>query len=412
MTKRLRAMAWTLAALLAWPLLGTSPAAAANVVVLLMDDASATDVSAMPTVQQLARQGTTFDRSYVATPMCGPSRAVLHSGQYSQNNGERQNGYAQFVSSGAVNRTFAVAVNKAGVDTSFVGKWMNDGPSRVPGWDTFTLQRSGGGEVGAKGYYDYTLGGKAYGHAPSDYSVDVERDALLQDIKAARGRFLAMLSPHAPHSPGTPPRRYAGSGRTGALRAVDDAVAAIVRQLKADGRYDQTYFLITSDQGLAPGSRFGSKGVPYERSIRVPLIIAGPGVPAGRTRHELVVDADIAPTIADWMGATAIHPDGRSLAPLLRGGGGGWRHAFPITHERMSSAPNVPSWQGVRTDEYMYVRYQGGGTEVYDLANDPRETRNIAGADPALTRSLARLSDQLARCSGNECRRLEDRTVQ
>src|SRR3954454_18394179 len=227
-----------LAALLpCWPLLGAAPASAANVVLLLMDDATATDVSAMPTVQQIARQGTTFDHSYVATPMCGPSRAVFHSGQYSQNNGERQNGYAQFVSSGAVNRTFAVALNKAGVDTSFVGKWMNDGPSSVLGWDNFTLQRSGGGgEGGAKGYYDYTLGGKAYGHAPSDYSVDVERDALLQDIKAARGRFLAMLAPHAPHSPGTPPQHYAGSGRrAGALRAADNAVAAIVKQLKADG---------------------------------------------------------------------------------------------------------------------------------------------------------------------------------
>jgi N-acetylglucosamine-6-sulfatase len=389
-------------------------ASAANVVVLLMDDATATDPAMMPTLQQLARSGTTFDHSYTATPMCGPSRAVIQSGQYSWNNGERQNGYSQFVASGAIARTFAVAVNRAGADTSFVGKYMNDGPSSIPpGWDHFILQRSGGGgESGAKGYYDYTLGGKSYGHAPADYSVDVERDIALQNIRAATGPFLAMLSVHSPHNPPTPPQRYAGGGRAGTLKAVDDAMAAIVRQLKADGRYAQTYFVATSDQGLAPGSHYGAKGVPYERSIRVPLIIAGPGVRAGVTRHELVDNADLAPTFADWMGTSAIAPDGRSLAPLLGGGGGSWRHVVPITHRAMSSAPNVPSWDGVRTDQYMYVKYQGGGVEVYDLQADPGEKRNIAGSDPGLTQRLAALSNRLATCKGAGCRGIEDQGVQ
>jgi N-acetylglucosamine-6-sulfatase len=168
----------------------------------------------------------------------------------------------------------------------------------------------------------------------------------------------------------------------------------------------------TSDQGLAPGSHYGAKGVPYERSIRVPLIIAGPGVRAGVTRHELVDNADLAPTFADWMGTSAIAPDGRSLAPLLGGGGGSWRHAVPITHRAMSSAPNVPSWDGVRTDQYMYVKYQGGGVEVYDLQADPGEKRNIAGSDPGLTQRLAALSNRLATCKGAGCRSIEDQGVQ
>jgi N-acetylglucosamine-6-sulfatase len=396
-------------------LLATAPAAsAANVVVLLMDDATATDPAAMPTLQQLARAGTTFDRSFTATPMCGPSRAVIQSGQYPQNNGERQNGYAQFVASGAINRSFPVAVNRTGADTSFVGKYMNDGPSSVPpGWDNFTLQRSGGGgESGAKGYYDYTLGGKSYGHAPGDYSVDVERDIALQYIGAARGPFFLMLAVHSPHNPPTPPQRYAGGGRAGTLKAVDDAMAAIVRQLRADGRYAQTYFVATSDQGLNPGGPLGAKGVPYEGSIRVPLIISGPGVRAGVTRHELVDNADLAPTFAAWMGGSAIAPDGRSLAPLLGGGGGAWRHAVPITHRAMSSAPNVPSWDGVRTDDgFMYVKYQGGGTEVYDLGADPSEKHNIAGSDPALTQRLAALSARLATCQGATCRSIENQSA-
>ena len=132
--------------------------------------------------------------------------------------------------------------------------------------------------------------------------------------------------------------------------------------------------------------------MPREGSINVPLVIRGPGVRAGATLHQLVDLADLAPTFLDWMGAPARGMDGRSLAPLLRGSGGGWRQAVPITHERMGSAPGVPSWQGVRTTRYAYWKYQGGGTELYDMTQDPGQKHNIAGANPALTQKLAALS--------------------
>src|SRR5436309_11127542 len=97
---RFLAQGWVLAVLLCWPLLGTSPAAAANVVLLLMDDAAASDAAGMPTLRQLAREGTTFDHAYAPSPVCAPARAIIHSGLYSQNNGVTQNGYRQFVASG------------------------------------------------------------------------------------------------------------------------------------------------------------------------------------------------------------------------------------------------------------------------------------------------------------------------
>ena len=85
------------AVLFSWALLGASPASATNIVLLLMDDAAALDAAAMPTLQQLAREGTSFDHAYSPSPMCAPGRAILQSGQYSQNNGVTQNGYLQFV---------------------------------------------------------------------------------------------------------------------------------------------------------------------------------------------------------------------------------------------------------------------------------------------------------------------------
>ena len=60
------------------------------------------DTTSMPTLQQLAREGTTFDHAYTPSPMCAPSRAIIQSGLYSQNNGVTQNDYRQFVQSGAI----------------------------------------------------------------------------------------------------------------------------------------------------------------------------------------------------------------------------------------------------------------------------------------------------------------------
>jgi hypothetical protein len=281
----------------------------------------------------------------------------------------------------------------------------------------------GDGESGPSNYYDYTLrvdGRKvAYGHAPSDYSVDVERDFVLRDIQAAVAThrpFLTMLNVGAAHNPLTPAPRYAsgpGTVRQRTLLAVDDALGAILDLLRRAGRYDDTYLVVTSDQGLA-FRRNPSKGVPYEGSINVPLVIKGPGVKAGATLHQIVNLADLAPTFLDWLGAPAMHADGRSLAPLLRGSGGPtrWRQAMGITHERMGSAPGVPSWQGVRTTRYAYFRVEDGGAELYDMTQDPGQTHDLAGADPTLLQKLAALSDRLASCEGAECRRLEDQGIE
>ena len=63
---------------------------------------------------------------------------------------------------------------------------------------------------------------------------------------------------------------------------------------------------------------------------------------------------------------------------------------MPITHERMGSAPGVPSWRGVRTTQYAYWQLQGGATELYDMVQDPGQRHNIAGADPTLLQKSPR----------------------
>src|SRR4051794_19509176 len=429
--RRFSVAAWTLAVLLlSWPL-GVSPASAAdNVVMVLLDDARASDIAGMPTVQQLAREGTTFDHAYSPDPMCAPARAIIQTGLYTHRTGVTQNGIQQFVQSRVADQgglqavpqssdldhTFAVAPHATGVYTGFVGKFINGTAKVVPGWDSFAVHEPSPGAASSV-YYDYRLriDGRevAYGHSPSDYSTDVYCGLALKDIEAAetaRRSFLTMLSLNAPPDPLTAAPRYAdrpGDLRYRTLLAADDAIAAIVALLKQKGQYDNTYIVVTSDQGLATG-RGTAKGVGFEGSIHVPLVVKGPNVAKGVTLHQIVNHADLAPTFLDWLGAPPMDVDGRSLAPLLRGSTPAtWRQAMPISHTAMSSAPDVPSWQGVRTTRYAYWKAKGGSAELYDMQLDPNQRHNIVAGNPSLTQKLSRLTDELAVCDGDGCRAME-----
>lgn len=395
-----------------------SAASAANVVLVMTDDAPAQETAHMRTLQEIARAGATFTRAYTPTPICVPARATIQSGLYRQRHGVVSNGYQNFVRTGAINRTFAVALKNAGFTTSLVGKYLNGAPSSVPGWTSF-IPHIGGGL-----YYHYELrvnGTRlSHGHAPADYSTDVFKGRLLTQIRAAvnaRRPFFAMVGMGSPHYPSTPaPRHVAVPGlndRQRTLLAVDETLEALMDLLRSTGQLDQTYVVLTSDHGLALG-RAGArlKGVPYEGSIRVPLVVRGPGVPAGATLEHVVNLADLAPTFLEWMGAPAMDVDGRSFARLLGTSPPSpqsWRQATPIAHTATDSAPGVPSWRGVRTTRYAYVKYEGGATEVYDMVVDPSQRTNIAAANPSLTSKLASLADALASCVGASCRALEDR---
>ena len=122
--------------------------------------------------------------------------------------------------------------------------------------------------------------------------------------------------------------------RRAALLAVDDAVDRIVTALRQRGQLDNTYILFTSDNGYMQGEHRVRSGkmLPYEPSAQVPLLIRGPGLPAGRVSSELVANTDLAPTLLDIAGAKAGKTvDGRSLLPFARHPN--WRTRRAILHE-------------------------------------------------------------------------------
>jgi len=187
--------------------------------------------------------------------------------------------------------------------------------------------------------------------------------------------------------------------RLGSLLAVDDAVNRIVRTLKREDELRNTLIAFTSDNGYLLGvHRLRAKEFLYEESVRVPLVMRGPGIPNGVRRSQLAGNIDLAPTILD---ATGVQPlrtmDGLSLLPLARNPGAGGGRDLLFENEQSTA---------IRTRRYMYAEHEGGERELYDLKTDPYQLRSrhrdpaYAAVQTGLAARLAELRD----CAGAGCR--------
>jgi len=191
--------------------------------------------------------------------------------------------------------------------------------------------------------------------------------------------------------------------RIRSLRAVDDQVRATVDALRTLGELGNTYLFFTSDNGFLMGEhRLKGKNTPYEQSLKVPLLVRGPGLPAGTVRRATYGMPDLAPTFVELSGATPGRVmDGRSMLATLRSGAPGYRDYLI-----QAGTETLPWWwRGVRSQRYAYVRYADGFQELYDLVKDPHELRNVAYRS-AYRQVRADYAARLARlggCSGAAC---------
>ena len=221
------------------------------------------------------------------------------------------------------------------------------------------------------------------------------------------------LGPLTPAQIAAVDARYRARAET--LLGVDDLVQNVVGTLKASGELKNTVLIFTSDNGFFHGEHRVRQGKVrlYEPSIRVPLLIRGPGVPKGVHRAQAVGNVDLAPTILDFANAKpGRKEDGVSLMPIMQrkrtwlGRGLDLETYFtPDTTEDPEDPPL--NYRGVRTDRYLYAEYGTGGQELYDLRGDPFELQN-AVEDPAYApakSALGGLLASLADCAGKGCRR-------
>ena len=154
---------------------------------------------------------------------------------------------------------------------------------------------------------------------------------------------------------------------------VDSQVGRLIDALEENGLAENTLIVLWSDHGYHLGEKaISGKNTLWERSTRVPLIFAGPGVSAGNTVERPVELLDIYPTLVDLLGLEqAPGLEGLSLVPLLENANAAREHPAITTHNHDNHA--------IRTEEWRYIRYADGSEELYHMLEDPNEWTNLAG---------------------------------
>lgn len=191
--------------------------------------------------------------------------------------------------------------------------------------------------------------------------------------------------------------------RLESLLAVDEAVAQLVAALGQNHELDRTLIIFTSDNGWLQGEHRIPRGKrhPYEESIRVPLIVRGPGVARGAVSEMPVSNIDLAPTIVNAARARAAHVlDGRPLTALDERPGD--RDLLIETGPKPSGKP---WYTAIWTRRYVYIEHSTGETELYDLVTDPNQltSRHADSEYAKVRRDLARRLKALRRCGGDTC---------
>ena len=453
-----------------------------NIVFVLTDDLAWNLVRYMPHVLRMQRQGETFSNYFVTDSLCCPSRASIFTGRFPHDtrvydNSPPEGGYRVFHARGEERQTFARALQRAGYRTALMGKYLNgyrpaatEGTRRPyvpPGWSEWDVAGNGYPEYGYRMNSDGRV--RQYGYAAHDYLTDVLARKGLRFIDraaASRQPFLLEIATFAPHAPFTAAPRdavaFAGlraprspafnsvgidepawlskfvplaqaqvdaidrkfRRRAQAVQAVDRMIGEIESRLVARGLARDTYIVFSSDNGLHMGEHRLQPGklTAFDTDIKVPLIVTGPGVPAGRTLDALTENVDLCPTFDALAGAPPPRrADGRSLLGLLHGkGGADWRREVLVEHHGRvlgvgdpdlptRGSGNPPSYEAIRTRDSLYVEYGTGEREYYDLRRDPFELDNIvARLQPKRLHRLHRVLVAIERCHGaRACQRAQ-----
>ncbi|MGQ9574701.1 MAG: sulfatase [Thermoguttaceae bacterium] len=395
-----------------------------NIVCIVADDLGYAGISCQgckdiptPHIDSLAANGVRFTDGYVSCPVCSPTRAGLVTGRYQQRFGHEFNPGALRLDSAEFGLplsevTIADILKAAGYKTGMVGKWHLGADQYHP------MQRGFEEFFGFLGGAHPYLPGKAgaanailRGTTPVDeaeYLTDAfTREALAFIDRHAKEPFFLYLTYNAVHGPmqGSEKRleRFAGISdplrRTHAtmLAALDDGVGAVLKKLRQTGIEDNTLIFFISDNGgptavnTSSNEPFrGFKGQVLEGGIRVPFIIQWKKVlPAGRLYQQPVTALDILPTAVAAAGAKlpADRPiDGVNLLPYLTG------KIDKPPHDALYWRFGIHA--AVRQGNWKLVRQGAGPFQLYDLASDPHEDRDLSAQKPEVARQLEALWKQ------------------
>jgi arylsulfatase A-like enzyme len=411
-----------------------------NVLLIVMDDQRADYLGyagnpevVSPRLDELAAAGVVFENCFVTTPICTPGRAELYTGCSTDENEVPWFDTPICPDLELLPGPFA----RAGYETAFFGKWHNDGHPRDRGFaftdrvmfDARDVYRRYA-EHGHQLIFDEP-DGPVEGH-----STDLFTDAALRwlDRRPGPGPWCAVVAYHSPHDPFQPPEPYRSMFPpedervpaafanvhpvdTGDLAIRDEqnlpwprmpeaireyqalykgmiahhdaAIGRILDHLRERGELKDTIVVFTSDHGLAVGSHgLLGKANMLDHTVRVPLLVAGPGIAAGRRVPGMVRITDVFPTVCGLAGLDIPETvgDGRDLSSFLRRGQDAptrsevyGQFSSPVPRDGVSGRlPLQPTQRMIRTDDAKLVFYPGIRLYRYfDLREDPDETVDL-----------------------------------
>lgn len=391
-----------------------------NVLVVLTDQWRAEALGCMgdeqvqtPAIDSFAESGLVFDRAYTPNPVCSPARGSLFTGQYPHEHGVISNTYYNlFLPDGRT--TVAECFRDAGYGTGYVGKWHLDGtidgpgyvpPERRQGFDHWKGFNRGHAHL--EGHPHVAADGTA--EWEGERQPDVQTDLAIDIVdEAGEDPFFLTLSWGPPHSPFEAPDQYSGlydpdelslrpnvpgemadevradlAEYYGMCTWLDDQFDRLLDALAERGLEEDTIIVFTSDHGeMMGGQGRYHKGVPFEESIHVPLIVRYPGEVDGGRRSDAVVNlVDVMPTLLGLCDLPV--PDSVQGSDYAA-------HVLGETNE-VSDATyvegNLPfddAWRAIRTDEHVLAVDRDLETiHLYETTTDPYQQDNLAGTESA-----------------------------
>ena len=398
-----------------------------NILFLFADDQRADTLGAWgnshiktPNLDKLVASGFSFRGNYIfggnSGAVCMPSRAMLMSGK---------TWFHIDVKTLSGVKLMPELLGERGYVTFGVGKWHNGEESFLRGFQQGKTVMFGGmanhlkvpvRDVGPDGKLTPVRTGEKF-------SSELFADSVIEFLKKQDGKkpffaYVAFTAPHDPRMPPSPPREYyyqnkpplppnfaaqfpfdnghmlncrdenlAAWPRTesvirdqlaeyyGMITHLDGQIGRILQALKESGQADNTIIIYSADNGLALGSHglMGKQNV-FEHSMRVPLIIAGPGIPAGKSTSAFTYLLDVFPTVCDLAGtASPSDLEGETLRPL-------WEKKKEKIRDSIF-LPFLKIQRAVRDERWKLIAYPKAGVlQLFDLQNDPNELHNLIDA--------------------------------
>ena len=373
-----------------------------------------------PHIDRLGREGARLTNFFTNSAVCTPSRGCLFTGRYPHCHGAYRNNIE-------LNRdevTIAHVLKQNGYTTGYSGKWHLDGTPK-PGF-LKPSRAMGFGECRAmfnRGHWKKIVDLPDGTAKVAPYRVIGDQKTFTTDwlaektiaflAKPRKSPFFYTVSFPDPHGPFTvrapymtmykpedmpvpntfkaaPARRGRGRRRNeasmrkakahycGLVKCIDDNVGRILAALESKGILDNTIVVFTTDHGEYMGEHgLYGKNQWYRTAYQIPFVIRWPkAIPAGRIIGEFITNVDVQQTLLGLLGIKPCgREQGRDASALLRGGKPEWEDVAWIHHSSLKSA-------GIFTPKHELVLMASGAHMLFDRANDPEQTKNLA-ADPA-----------------------------